>query len=119
MLSSLLGLIVMVIAGVATLGAVGLAWQKNTAVSLLGVAITAAVAYVLVLTNPAGAGEFSTLWPLLAGLGAGVLLNATAAADLPEMPEPVDNRPGERVVNAATTSPQAVAAQPAPHWALG
>lgn len=119
MLSSLLGLIVMVIAGVVTMGAVGLASHKNAAVSLLGVAITAVVSYVLVLVNPAGAGELSTLWPLLAGLGFAVILNATAASDLPEMPKPVDSRPGERVVNAATTSPQAVAAQPAPHWALG
>lgn len=119
MFSSLLTLIVMVIAGVVTMGALGLVAQKNAAVSLLGVALTAVVSYVLVLINPAGAGEVSTLWPLLVGLGGAVLLNATAASDLPELPQPVDNRPGERVVNASTTSPQAFAAQPAPHWALG
>lgn len=119
MFSSLLTLIVMVIAGVVTMGALGLVGQKNAAVSLLGVAATAVVSYVLVLINPAGAGELSTLWPLLAGLGVAVLINAAVASDLPKMPQPVDNRPGERVVNAATTSPEAFAAQPAPHWALG
>lgn len=119
MFSSLLALIVMGIAGVVTMGSLGLVGQKNTAASLLGVAITAAVSYVLVLINPAGAGELSTLWPLLAGLGVAVLINAAAASDLPKMPKPVNSRPGERVVNAATTSPQAVASQPAPHWALG
>ncbi|MEW1938354.1 hypothetical protein AB0331_13430 [Dietzia maris] len=119
MFSSLLTLVVMAVAGVITMGALALVGQKSTAVSLLGVAITAAVSYVLVLTNPAGAGELSTLWPLLAGLGVAVIANAAAASDLPKLPKPVDSRPGGRVINAATTSPQAVAAQPAPHWALG
>lgn len=119
MLSSLLALVGLVVAGAVTVGALGLVLQKNAGLSLLGVAITAAVSYVLVLTNPSGAGELSTLWPLLVGLGGAVVLNATAASDLPKLPKPVDHRPGERVVNASTTSPQAVAAQPAPHWALG
>jgi len=119
MFSSLLTIVAMVIAGVITMGALGLVGRKNTAVSLLGVAITAAASYLLVLAHPAGAGELSTLWPLLVGLGVAVIANAAAASDIPKLPTPVESRPGGRVINAATTSPQAVAAQPAPHWALG
>lgn len=119
MFSALLTIGVTVLAIIITMSTFALVVQKHPAASLLGVAITGAVSYVLVLANPDGAGEFSTLWPLLVGIGGAVMINATAASDLPKMPEPVSTRPEVPVVNAATVSPQAVASQPAPHWALG
>lgn len=119
MFSSLFALVGVAITGFVALLMVALATHKYFAVSLLGIGGTAAASYVLVLINPAGAGELGTLWPLLLGLGIGAAFTAIYAADLPDLPRPFDTRPGDRVVNATTTSPEAVAAQPAPHWALG
>ncbi|MFL0579514.1 hypothetical protein [Dietzia sp. 179-F 9C3 NHS] len=108
-----------VLVGIGTLMLLGLVAQKNTAISLIGVAGTAGLSFALTLIHPYSAGEFTSLWPVLIGLAFSAVITAVAAADRPELPLSFDTRPDQRVINAETTSPQALAAAGPKHWALG
>lgn len=119
MFDSLIATGVTVLVGIATIAVLGLAGHKNSAVAFLGVACTAGLSYILTLVHPTGVGELTTLWPLLAGLGFSALLTVITAADRPILPSEFNTRPDQRVINSATTSPQALADAPAKHWALG
>lgn len=107
------------IAFIATAGALSITARKNTVLTLIGVAGTLVISFVLMIFYTDRAGDLFTMWPALVGLSVGALAIGLQTADRPPLPSAYDTNPA-RVINAASTAPEAVAsAERNKHWALG